>query len=182
MRRLLESPAALGLPCIVKTGFPAAVVMLSVAAFAAVAAAGPPQLQLGQELLPPDSGELPAEGDRAGLKLRLQARFDCGIPDAQASLFVSVADTAVQTNQAKSPQQVLLNLPERQLRGVRESLACPGTGPHLFRAQLTAYATLICRANDGTENLATVNRPVDLWVNCAEPEEDPEADEQPLSE
>jgi hypothetical protein len=156
--------------------------LLAVAAAAAAAAAvSPPQLQLSQELLPPDSGELRPEGDSAGLSLRLQARFDCGLPDAEAGLFVSVANAAVTARDAESPQPLLLILPESQLRGVRESLNCPGTGPYLLRAQLTAFATLICRAADGTETSATVNRPVDLWVDCPEapePEEEPEPTEQ----
>lgn len=116
------------------------------------------------------------------MTLRLQATFDCGIPDAEAGLFVSVANAAVTAKGAKSPQPVLLKLPESQLRGVRESLACPGLGPHLFRAQLSAYATLICRAADGTETSATVNRPVDLWVDCVAPEEPAETEEQPAGD
>jgi len=149
-----------------------------------MAASAPPQLQLGQELLPPDSGRLPAAGDSAGMTLRMKAVFDCATPDAEARLFVSVANTAVTANAAKSPQPVVLKLPAGELRGVQESLACPGLGPHLLRAQLTAYATLICRAADGTESAATVNRPVDLWVECVEPAEPPveEAAEEPAAE
>lgn len=109
------------------------------------------------------------------MTLRLQATFDCGLPDSEAGLFVSVANSAVTAKGAKSPQPVVLTLPEGQLRGVRESLTCPGTGPHLFRAQLTAFATLICRTTDGTETSTTVNRALDLWVDCPampEPEEE----------
>ena len=142
--------------------------LAALAAAAAVALAGPPQLQLVQELLPPDSGKLPPFTDSDGLKLRLTARFDCGVPEAEASLFVSVADTAVSSAAASSPQPIVLELPETQLRGVRESLACPGLGPHLMRAQLMAYATLICRSEDGAEASTTINRALDLWVECEE--------------
>lgn len=150
-----------------KPGFPV-VILLGLAASTAVAFAASPQLQLGQELLPPDAGSLPPADSGEGLKLRLQARFDCGIPGATARLFVSVADTAVATGSAQSPQSVVVELPDSQLRGVRESLACPGLGSYLMRAQLTAYATLICRNADGTQASTTVNRPIDLWVECQE--------------
>ncbi|UCG71681.1 MAG: hypothetical protein JSV45_10470 [Chromatiales bacterium] len=161
-----------------KPAFPFIALALFTATAAATAA--PPQLRLGQELLPPDSGRLLPAGESGGMTLRLQATFDCGMPDAEAGLFVSVANSATTAKGAKSPQPVVLNLPESQLRGVRESLACPGNGPHLFRGQLTAFATLICRAGDGAETVATVSRPVDLWVECEEPAE--EAAEDPAAE
>lgn len=160
-----------------KATLTATVALFACTTVLALARAGAPTLELGQELLPPSSGELGPADLAAGVTLQLLARFDCGIEDAEARLFVSVAETAVVADDAKSPQPVTLKLPEPQLRGVRESLTCPGLGPHLLRDQLTAYATVICRGPEGAEQSATVNRPLWLWVDCeetvAEPEDEP---------
>lgn len=160
-------------------GLPVAI-LLAFAASTAGALASSPQLRLGQELLPPDGGHLPSAKSGDGMILRLQAHFDCGTAEAEASLFVSVADTVVVTSSAKSPQPIVMELPAGQLRGVRESLACPGLGSYLMRAQLTAYATLTCRTANGAQASNTVNRPLDLWVECErrslERDMDPEAE------
>jgi len=150
---------------------------LACTATLALALASSPELHLRQELLPPSSGELGPAEQEAGVTLQLSARFDCGADDATASLFVSVAETSVALPVAKSPQPVTLQLPEPQLRGVRESLACPGLGPHLLRDQITAFATVICRGPEGAEHSTTVNRPLSLWVDCLEPPA--EADDEP---
>lgn len=133
---------------------------------AALALAAQPELQLRQSLLPPNSGELGPADAEAGIILQLEARFDCGVENAGARLFVSVGETAVTAEAAESPQAVTLQVPEAQLRGVRESLACPGIGPYLMRDQLTAYATVLCKTPDGPERAVTVTRPISLWVQC----------------
>jgi hypothetical protein len=132
------------------------------------AAADNPQLELAQVIAQPD-GEtlLPVDGP-SSLKIRLEARFECGDPDAQAGLFVSVADSVVSAPRVISPQAIQLTIPPQQLRGIRESLACARPGEQLLRDQLTAFGTLTCRSADGTAQTSTISQSLDVWADCGD--------------
>jgi len=127
-----------------------------------------PQLQLAQVIAQPD-GEtlLPVEGS-ISLKIELEARFDCGDPDAEAGLFVSVADSVVSAPRVNSPQAVQLTIPPQQLRGIQESMACAKPGAQLLREQLTAFGTLTCRNTEGAAQTATISQSLDIWADCGD--------------
>ncbi|MGI9330878.1 MAG: hypothetical protein ACR2QB_09210 [Gammaproteobacteria bacterium] len=130
------------------------------------AAADTPRLELAQVIAQPDDETLLLVDGSASLKIRLEARFECGDPDAVAGLFVSVADSVVSAPQVISPQAVQLTIPPQQTRGVRESLACPRPGTQLLRDQLTAFGTLTCRNSDGRARTATISQSLDVWADC----------------
>lgn len=132
------------------------------------AAAENPQLELAQVIAQPDGETLLLLEGPSSLKIRLEARFECGDSDAEAGLFVSVADSVVSTARVTSPQAVQLTIPPQQLRGIRESLACARPGAQLLPDQLTAFGTLTCRSTDGTARTSTVSQSLDIWADCGD--------------
>ena len=103
------------------------------------------------------------------------AAFECPADTVDGHLHVSISDTVVRatfdTGKISGRRVLALQVPNRQLRGLRPALFCPesegGPGPVLrLKSRFTAQGTLVCRAADGKRTADQASVALDAWVRC----------------
>ena len=120
------------------------------------------------------------------------AAFECPADAVGGHLQVSISDTAVravfEAEEISGRRVLTLQVPARQLRGMKPALFCPeteqGPGPVLrLKSRFTAQGALVCRTADGRRTADQAAAALDAWVRCPPlPEEEPPQDSQPQVE
>jgi len=114
------------------------------------------------------------------------ADFDCPPDTTDGHLQVSISDTTVRAaflaEEATGRRVFSVQVPARQLRGLRPELFCPETGqapgPVLrLKSRFTAQGALVCRTSTGKQTSAQTSVALDAWVRCPPlPEKTPATD------
>ena len=114
------------------------------------------------------------------------ADFDCPPGATGGHLQVSISDTTVSaafSAEEDSWRRVFsIQVPARQLRGLRPEIFCPEPGatpgPVLrLKSKFTAQGALVCRASTGKQTSAQTSVALDAWVRCPPlPEKPPATD------
>ena len=103
------------------------------------------------------------------------AAFECPADTVGGHLQVSISDTAVRAafgaEEISGRKVLTLQVPARQLRGLKPALFCPQTerrpGPVLrLKSRFTAQGALVCRTASGKRTTHQASAALDAWVRC----------------
>ena len=103
------------------------------------------------------------------------AAFECPADTVGGHLQVSISDTAVRAafgaEEIAGRRVLTLQVPARQLRGLKPALFCPETerrpGPVLrLKSRFTAQGALVCRTANGKQTADQASAALDAWVRC----------------
>ncbi|MXW72948.1 MAG: hypothetical protein F4002_01985 [Chromatiales bacterium] len=134
---------------------------------------------------PPANAPLWVSGEAAEeYSFSVTAEFDCPPDTTGGHLQVSISDTTVRaafSAEEDAWRRVFsIQVPARQLRGLRPEIFCPETGdtpgPVLrLKSKFTAQGALVCRASTGKQTSAQTSLALDAWVRCPPLPEKPPA-------
>ena len=105
------------------------------------------------------------------------AAFECPADTVGGHLQVSISDTAVRAafgaEEISGRKVLILQVPARQLRGLKPALFCPetepekGPGPVLrLKSRFTVQGALVCRTANGKQTADQASAALDAWVRC----------------
>ena len=130
-----------------------------------VAAASGVVLQVEQQLGEPEDGTLATRDGDGAVRFRMTVDYRCPEAEANAALFLSVAEAALAAEPGESPQAVIVAVPAAQLAGIREATKCEAPGARVLEGQVQAFATLSCFFGEQRDS-RTIAVPLSLWFDC----------------